>query len=992
MAPQMKGLVQFITEIRNSKEEDSEKKIIQQEIVHIQKQFQQSNLSGYHKKKYICKLLYIYLMGYPITFGFDQAIELTRSDAFSEKSIGYLAFNFYVNQASESQWAQVLQSIDADFASPRIETICLALHAVSDLCNYKPDIAEKYEPQVYSAMCSPEFDNMVKKKAVLVMNKLVKAEPGIVARHPEVVTHAIPLVNSEDLGLCLAAVPLLETLTMLDYRMTESCKTLIIEKLYQIVVQEKCPRDYLFHEVAAPWTVVQMLHFLEILIPDATCAMKIEQADRKKLEDVLHCATSSSLSNSGSPDSSPECRKASGAILFGALSLGAHITPHNSPSGAILDTGSLCVLLKSADVNTRYLSVGSLMKIAARGDTESMETISKHFDLVFTLLRDRDVSIRRRALDLIYMSSNSENIEHVCTELLKYLAIAEFSMKSEVAVKVALLAEKYATDASWFVVTILKLLALAGNYVEEEVWHRMAQIVVNNGGIQPTACRAAVRYLKSGNYPQPMLKLAAFLLSEFGQLIENTTPLTEQFQLLSARYTQSSAVTRALLVSAFFKMYYKCEQIRPLVVKIFEQETNVFNSEIQQRALEYLALIRLDNGGYLHKIVIDMPPFAAKVSPLLRRLGTVSTLQQSFKVPVPPKEERSRAEAGNSAEEIPQLQRSQSRLLQLHNGSSRSLLLTNEAKLISSSLTGSSSSSSQSKRLLKAPPAVPTSRRSAKTRAEQPELRETSTGSSKRRREIVLSPNWRDGYYRLCRFDQGIFFENSLIRIVYRLKRDKHSLHLSITYSNKSPSTISGLVCKFTIPERVKEAGLYSLVALESPQGTLPQGGKSTQLVDVLVRLPYRDADLPILGINFMSGGLISLKLKLPVPLFKTLCPGTPLSRDVFLMRWSQIDQVLKEDGSASKTVQLQHYVEAPVIIRLARLVGVNVLPEVIASPSTIVCAGILNMRTGNSGCLMRMDLDPENSTLIRISIRCTKPGIASMLLDSLADLFVNEL
>ncbi|KAF6008523.1 hypothetical protein HII13_003846 [Brettanomyces bruxellensis] len=990
MAPQMKGLIQFITEIRNSKEEDAERRIIQREIVHIQKQFQQLNLSGYHKKKYICKLLYVYLMGYRLTFGFDQAVELTRSDAFSEKAIGYLAINFYIGQVSEPQWDLVERSIDADLASPRVDAMCLALQALCDLCCRRPEIAERYEQRVYSAMCSPEFGIAVKKKAVLVMNRLVQVDGEIVARHPEIVTHAIPLVTSEDPSMCLAAVPLLETITKLDHEATQSCTTLIIDKLHQIVVQRVCPRDCYFHEVPCPWTVVKMLHLLEILIPDTSSAAEIEPADRERLQEVLKSATTSSLHTSGSPGSSSECRKVSGAILFGALSLGAHITPHTSPSSSILDTDTLCTLLRSTDVNTRYLAVGALMQIAARGDSESVGAISRHFDLIFTLLRDRDVSIRRRALDLVYMAANSTNIEHVCTQLLEYLAIAEFSIKSEVAVKVALLAEKYATDASWFVVTILRLLALAGNYVDEDVWHRMAQIVVNNRSIQPTACRAVVRCLKADKYPQPMLKLAAFVLSEFGDQIQAKTPIPEQFQLLSARYSQSSVATRAVLLSAFFKMYFKCEKVRPAVARILQRETNVFNSEIQQRALEYSALIRLDHTDYLDHIVVAMPPFAAKVSPLLRRLGTVSTLQQSFKVPVPKEAEIQHLSTPNEAQNADKSLKNS--LHQLPNGSSRSLLLTSEAKLISASLTGSSSSSTHSRRPMKTPPVPPTSRRPTKSQMEPTDSRETNISATSRHKDPVLSPNWRDGYYRLCRFDQGIFFENALIRIVYRLKRTKCALHLSITYSNKSPSAISGLLCKFSVPETVKEAGLYTLSVIQNPQSTISQGAKTTQFVDILVRMPYTDSDLPTLGINFMSGGLISLKLKLPVPLFKTLCPGAPLSSGIFQMRWSQIGQVLKDDGSADKTVRLQHPTDVQAIRRLTRLLGVNNLPQVASTPLTIASAGILNMHTANSGCLMRIDLDPETNTFLHVTIRCTKPGIVAILLASFCDLFSNEL
>lgn len=40
----------------------------------------------------------------------------------------------------------------------------------------------------------------------------------------------------------------------------------------------------------------------------------------------------------------------------------------------------------------------------------------------------------------------------------------------------AILAEKYATDYTWYVDVILKLIRIAGDYVSEEVWYRVIQV------------------------------------------------------------------------------------------------------------------------------------------------------------------------------------------------------------------------------------------------------------------------------------------------------------------------------------------------------------------------------------------------------------------------------------------------------------------------------------------------------------------------------------
>ena len=44
-------------------------------------------LDGYQKKKYVCKLVFIFLLGNDIDFGYQEAVNLLSSSKFSEKQI-----------------------------------------------------------------------------------------------------------------------------------------------------------------------------------------------------------------------------------------------------------------------------------------------------------------------------------------------------------------------------------------------------------------------------------------------------------------------------------------------------------------------------------------------------------------------------------------------------------------------------------------------------------------------------------------------------------------------------------------------------------------------------------------------------------------------------------------------------------------------------------------------------------------------------------------
>lgn len=55
--------------------------------------------------------------------------------------------------------------------------------------------------------------------------------------------------------------------------------------------------------------------------------------------------------------------------------------------------------------------------------------------------------------------------------------------------KVAILAEKYAVDYTWYVDIILNLIRIAGDFVSEEVWYRVIQIVINRDDVQGYAAK-----------------------------------------------------------------------------------------------------------------------------------------------------------------------------------------------------------------------------------------------------------------------------------------------------------------------------------------------------------------------------------------------------------------------------------------------------------------------------------------------------------------------
>lgn len=92
--------ISYFIELGKSKE--AEIKRINKELANIRSKFKgDKTLDGYQKKKYVCKLLFIFLLGHDIDFGHMEAVNLLSSNKYSEKQIVSIFFSFFYNLLSD---------------------------------------------------------------------------------------------------------------------------------------------------------------------------------------------------------------------------------------------------------------------------------------------------------------------------------------------------------------------------------------------------------------------------------------------------------------------------------------------------------------------------------------------------------------------------------------------------------------------------------------------------------------------------------------------------------------------------------------------------------------------------------------------------------------------------------------------------------------------------------------------------------------------------
>lgn len=226
------------------------------------------------------------------------------------------------------------------------------------------------------------------------------------------------------------------------------------------------------------------------------------------------------MNNSAEPTRNVQHNNAQHAVLFEAIGLAIHL----DSSSPLVGTAAVLLarFISSKETNVRYLGLDTMAHLAAQAD--SLEPIKKHQSTIILSLRDKDISVRRRALDLLYSMCDVDNSELIVGELLRYLKVADYALREEMVLKIAILTEKYASSYKWYVDTILQLISAAGDHVGDEVWYRVVQIVTNTEDLQEYAAKVVFEHLKAPSAHESLVKVGGTSADHFKEASLTDTP------------------------------------------------------------------------------------------------------------------------------------------------------------------------------------------------------------------------------------------------------------------------------------------------------------------------------------------------------------------------------------------------------------------------------------------------------------------------------------
>ncbi|XP_019084751.1 PREDICTED: AP-2 complex subunit alpha-1-like isoform X1 [Camelina sativa] len=957
----MRGLSVFISDIRNCQNKEAERLRVDKELGNIRTCFKNEKvLTPYKKKKYVWKMLYIHMLGYDVDFGHMEAVSLISAPKYPEKQVGYIVTSCLLNENNDFL-KLAINTVRNDIIGRNETFQCLALTLVGNIGGR--DFSESLAPDVQKLLISSSCRPLVRKKAALCLLRLFRKNPDAV-NVDGWADRMAQLLDERDIGVLTSSTSLLVALVSNNHEAYSSCLPKCVKILERLSRNQDVPQEYTYYGIPSPWLQVKAMRALQYF-PTIE-----DPSTRKALFEVLQ-----RILMGTDVVKNVNKNNASHAVLFEALSLVMHLDAEK-------EMMSQCVALLGKFIsvrepNIRYLGLENMTRMLMITDVQDI--IKKHQSQIITSLKDPDISIRRRALDLLYGMCDVSNAKDIVEELLQYLSTAEFSMREELSLKAAILAEKFAPDLSWYVDVILQLIDKAGDFVSDDIWFRVVQFVTNNEDLQPYAASKAREYLDKIAIHETMVKVSAYILGEYGHLLARQPgcSASELFNILHEKLPTVSTPTIPILLSTYAKLLMHTQPPDPELQKkiwaVFKKYESCIDVEIQQRAVEYFELSK--KGAAFMDVLAEMPKFPERQSSLIKKAEDVEDTADQSAIKLRAQQQPSNAlvlaepqpvNGAPSPLKVPivsgstQDPDSVARSLSQPNGTIGNIDPQIPSPDLLSDLLGPLA-------IEAAPEAVSTDQHGPIGAEGVPEEVDGSAivPVEEQTNSTELIGNIAERFHALCLKDSGVLYEDSHVQIGIKAEWRGHHGRLVLFMGNKNTSPLTSVQALILPPAHLK-------LDLSPVPDTIPPRAQVQSPLEVMNIRPSRD--VAVLDFSYKFGtNMVNAKLRIPATLNKFLQP-LQLTSEEFFPQWRALS------GPPLKLQEVVRGVRPLALPEMANLFNsfhVTVCPGLDPNPNNLVASTTFySESTGAMLCLARIETDPADRTQLRMTVGSGDPSL----------------
>uniref|UniRef100_A0A8D0ACB6 AP-3 complex subunit delta n=1 Tax=Sander lucioperca TaxID=283035 RepID=A0A8D0ACB6_SANLU len=591
-----KNLQDLVRGIRNHKEDEA--KYISTCIDEIKQELKQDNIAV--KANAVCKLTYLQMLGYDVSWAAFNIVEVMSSSKFTYKRIGYLAASQCFHESTDVIMLTTNQ-IRKDLSSPNQYDTGVALTGLS--CFVTPDLARDLANDIMTLMSHTK--PYIRKKAVLIMYK-------VFLKYPESLRPAFPRLKEKledpDPGVQSAAVNVICELARRNPKNYLSLAPLFFK---------------LMTSSTNNWVLIKIIKLFGALTP-------LEPRLGKKLIEPL----TNLIHRIMSADRSVY-------IPF----LVARVRTKGESMSVLKYVKAMFVFV------VKYLGLLAMSKILKTHP----KSVQSHKDLILQCLDDKDESIRLRALDLLYGMVSKKNLMEIVKKLMLHVDKAEgTTYRDELLTKIIDICSQsnyqYITNFEWYISILVELTRLEGTRHGHLIASQMLDVAIRVKAIRVFAVAQMATlldnaHLLTGNVQRKgiceVLYAAAWICGEFSEHLDNPTQTLEAMLRpkvatlpghIQAVYVQNAAKLFATVLKSQegntdSTAAQETSQLMIDRLPLFVQSANL---EVQERASCILQLVK-----YIQKLQQKDVEIAEEVIALFAgELNPVAPKAQK-KVPVP---------------------------------------------------------------------------------------------------------------------------------------------------------------------------------------------------------------------------------------------------------------------------------------------------------------------------------------------------------------------
>ncbi|XP_037973418.2 AP-1 complex subunit gamma-1 isoform X2 [Plutella xylostella] len=601
----------LIRQIRAARTAAEERSVVNKECAYIRSTFREED--SVWRCRNIAKLLYIHMLGYPAHFGQLECLKLIASPRFTDKRVGYLGAMLLLDERQDVHLL-ITNCLKNDLNSNTQFVVGLALCTLGAIAS--PEMARDLASEVERLIKSPNA--YIKKKAALCAFRIIR-------RVPDLMEMFLPatrsLLTEKNHGVLITGVTLITEMCENSPDTLNHFKKIVpnlVRILKNLILAGYSP-EHDVSGVSDPFLQVKILRLLRIL-------GKNDAEASEAMNDILaQVATNTETS-----------KNVGNTILYETVLSIMDIKSESSLR--VLAINILGRFLLNNDKNIRYVALNTLLR-TVYVDTSAVQ---RHRTTILECLKDPDVSIRRRAMELSFALVNSSNMVAMMRELLQFLERSEAEFKTACSSAIVLAAERHAPTDKCHLDTLFQVFLKAGNYLRDDTVSSTIQLIsAASAERQAYAAmrlwtaleRAAVN--ADATDKQPLVQVAAWTIGEYGDLLvseaSNAISMVDDegvddFTRPSEEYvidiyqkllwnTQLSITSKEYLLLSLAKLStrFTTQPSQDKIRGIIDTFGSHIHIELQQRGVELSQLYR--NYAHLRPALLErMPPMEAPAS------------------------------------------------------------------------------------------------------------------------------------------------------------------------------------------------------------------------------------------------------------------------------------------------------------------------------------------------------------------------------------------